>query len=81
MKLLFLIALTLWVKDVPFTHMEHERLPELNIPREAHGLALSGGEYTVFGGHTTGFVPTPTAEYYRNGKWHVVVKAIIHYEG
>lgn len=72
MKLLFLIALTLWVKDVPFTHMEHERLPELNIPRESHGLSLSGGEYTVFGGHTTGFVPTPTAEYYRNGKWHVV---------
>lgn len=35
-------------------------------------MALAGGEFTVFGGHTTGFVSTPTAEYYRCGKWHTV---------
>lgn len=72
MKLLLLIALVLGVKGVPFTPMEVERLPDLNIPREAHGVALAGGEFTVFGGHTTGFVSTPTAEYYRRGKWHTV---------
>ncbi len=72
MKLLLLIALVLGVKGVPFTPLDVERLPDLNIPREAHGVALAGGEFTVFGGHTTGFVPTPTAEYYRRGKWHTV---------
>ena len=72
MKLLLLIALVLGVKGVPFTPMEVEQLPDLNIPREAHGVALAGGEFTVFGGHTTGFVSTPTAEYYRHGKWHTV---------
>ena len=72
MKLLLLIALVLGVKGVPFTPMDVERLPDLNIPREAHGVALAGGEFTVFGGHTTGFVSTPTAEYYRRGKWHTV---------
>ena len=25
---------------------------------------------TVAGGHTDGFVPTPTAEYYKDGEWH-----------
>lgn len=72
MKLLLLIALVLGVRGVPFTPMDVERLPDLNIPREAHGVALAGGEFTVFGGHTTGFVSTPTAEYYRRGKWHTV---------
>ena len=72
MKLLLIIALVLGVKGVPFTPMEVERLPDLNIPREAHGVALAGGEFTVFGGHTTGFVSTPTAEFYRRGKWHTV---------
>ncbi len=72
MKLLLLIALVLGVKGVPFTPMDVERLPDLNIPREAHGVAFAGGEFTVFGGHTTGFVSTPTAEYYRRGKWHTV---------
>jgi len=72
MKLLLIVALSIAVKGVSFTPMEVERLPELNIPRQAHSLHCAGGEYTVIGGHTTGFVPTPTAEYYRGGKWHTV---------
>ncbi|MBQ7709137.1 MAG: hypothetical protein IJT74_04365, partial [Bacteroidales bacterium] len=72
MNLLLLVALSIAVKGVSFTPMEVERLPELNIPRQAHSLHYAGGEYTVIGGHTTGFVPTPTAEYYRGGKWHTV---------
>lgn len=72
MKLLLLITLSIAVKGVLFTPMEVERLPELIIPRQAHSLHCAGGEYTVIGGHTTGFVPTATAEYYRGGKWHTV---------
>lgn len=52
--------------------MTVERLPDLNIPRSGHVLAELGGELTVIGGHTTGFVPTLTAEYYRDGAWHLV---------
>ena len=70
--LALILAISVNVKGVPFTPMECERLPELNIPREASGLVLAGGEFTVFGGHTTGFIPTPTAEYFHGGKWHVV---------
>lgn len=49
-----------------------EMLPDLNIPRHAHTLAYVGGELTVIGGHTTGFIPTATAEYYSEGKWHLL---------
>ena len=47
-----------------------ERLPDLNIARAGHELFYINGELVVAGGHTNGFVPTPTAEYYRNGRWH-----------
>ena len=52
--------------------MHAERLPDLNIPRSAHMFAYVNGELTVIGGHTTGFIPTATAEYYRDGKWNLV---------
>ncbi|MBR0083145.1 MAG: helix-turn-helix domain-containing protein [Bacteroidales bacterium] len=52
--------------------MSVERLPDLNIPRNTHIAAFVGGELTVIGGHSTGFVPTSTAEYYRDGAWHLV---------
>ena len=67
-----ILAVSVNVKGVPFTPMTYERLPELNIPREAHRLEMCNGEFTVFGGHTTGFVSTATAEYFRHGKWHTV---------
>ena len=50
--------------------IEIERLPDLNIPRAGHELFYVNGELVVAGGHTNGFVPTPTAEYNRNGKWN-----------
>ena len=57
----------------PLVKMTVERLPDLNIPRSGCVMALGpGGEPVVFGGHTTGFVPTPTAEYYSDGAWHVL---------
>ena len=58
--------------------MAVERLPDLNVPRNAHTVAYVGGELTVIGGHSTGFVPTPTAEYYREGAWHLVNSLFPH---
>ncbi|MBQ9462218.1 MAG: helix-turn-helix transcriptional regulator [Bacteroidales bacterium] len=76
-----ILAVSVSVKGVPFTPMEYERLPELNIPRQAHSLHYAGGEYVVLGGHTTGFVPTATAEYFRRGKWHTVSTLYPHDAG
>ena len=49
---------------VPFVAMDCERLPEMNNPRSGHGLVWTGKELMAIGGHTTGFVPTQTAEIY-----------------
>lgn len=58
--------------DVATRQLRVQRLPDLNVPRSGHFLAFVGGELTVFGGHTTGFIPTATAEYYRDGSWHLL---------
>ena len=61
------------VKVVP------ERLPDLNIPRFSNlAVYCQNGELTIFGGHTTGFVLTPTAEYYSDGKWHLIPMTYNH---
>ena len=70
------LLLYLWLTISPtvedFVPMHVERLPDLNIPRSAHALVAPDGELTVIGGHTTGFLLTPTAEYYKDGKWNLV---------
>jgi len=67
------------VKSVcPVVKIEVERLPDLNIPRAGHETFIVNGEYTVVGGHTNGFVPTPTAEYYKNGEWHLMQMVYNH---
>ena len=70
------MLLYLWLTISPtvedFVPMHVERLPDLNIPRSAHALVASDGELTVIGGHTTGFLLTRTAEYYKDGKWNLV---------
>lgn len=59
--------------------MEVKRLPDLNIPRSSHVIrVLNGEEITVFGGHTTGFIPTPTAEYFENGSWRIADMIYTH---
>ncbi|MBR5736028.1 MAG: helix-turn-helix domain-containing protein [Bacteroidales bacterium] len=58
--------------DASFRPVAVDRLPELNVPRAGHVLACPGGELTVIGGHTTGFVLTETAEYYKDGSWHLL---------
>ena len=55
-----------------------ERLADLNIPRSGHTVFIAHGEVTVVGGHTSGFIPTPTAEYYKDGIWHRVETAFPH---
>lgn len=58
--------------DAVFRTLPVERLPDLNVPRSGHFLAFVGGELTAIGGHTTGFIPTATAEYFRDGNWHLM---------
>lgn len=65
----------------PLVKIEVERLPDRNIPRNGHSAVCMNGEVTVFGGHTTNFVLTPTAEYYKDGEWHLVDMAYPHDNG
>ena len=58
-----------------------EKLPSLNIPRAGHSTLFVNGEPTVIGGHTNGFVPTATAEYYSEGKWHLLNTVYAHDDG
>ena len=67
--------------DVPQVKLEAERLPDLNFPRAGHQVFYVGDELTVVGGHTSGFVPTPTAEYLSGGKWNVVHTVYSHDNG
>ena len=58
--------------DTQFVPMESKRLPNLNEPRSGHALVWAGDHMLAVGGHTTGFVPLSTAEYYQNGRWHTL---------
>lgn len=49
-----------------------DRLPDLHIPRHNHFTIYAGGVPMVVGGHTSGFKPTATAEYFSGGEWHVL---------
>ena len=61
--------------------IEAERLPDMNLPRSGHNVFYANGELTVVGGHTSGFVMTPTAEYFSNGEWHVAPTVYAHDNG
>lgn len=65
-------------QNCPVVKIEVDQLPDLNIPRAGHKVLVAGGEYVVFGGHTNGFVPTQTAEYFRDGEWHVMQMTYNH---
>ena len=62
----------------PQVKIEVERLPDLNIPRAGHQVFCVNGEFTVAGGHTKAFVPTPTAEYFKDGQWHEIPMVYNH---
>ena len=61
--------------------IQAERLPDLNIPRNAHAAFCVNGEVTVVGGHTKSFIPTATAEYYKDGEWHLIDTEYPHDNG
>ena len=65
----------------PVVRIEAERLPDLNVPRCGHSVFFVNGEPTVIGGHTNGFVPTPTAEYFKDGAWHLMPTVYSHDDG
>ena len=58
--------------------LQADRLPDLIIPRAGHQLFYANGELTVAGGHTDGFVPIQTAEYFKDGKWHMLQMTYPH---
>lgn len=76
--LCLLPELPVYAQSCPFHHIAAERLPDLNIPRSGHGFYFVNGQPTVLGGHTSGFVLTPTAEYFSDGEWHVVPTVYPH---
>jgi len=65
----------------PMAHMTPDRLPDLHTPRSGHNTFFVNGELTVVGGHTTHFVPTPTAEYFDGEEWHQMPMAYSHDNG
>ena len=65
----------------PLLPLHAQRLPDLNLPRAGHSVFCINGEITVVGGHTDGFVPTATAEYYKDGAWHLLPTAYEHDNG
>ena len=79
--LLLLPTLLAVAQTCPEKTLQTERLPDLNIPRSGHATLLIDGELTVIGGHTSGFVPTATAEYYADGKWHLLSTVYTHDQG
>lgn len=66
---------------IPMKKLVVEQLPNLNIARGSHSIFYANGELTVVGGHTAGFVPTATAEYYSDGAWHLINSVYTHDNG
>lgn len=61
--------------------MTVERLPDMNSPRGSHRTLAFGEEIVVLGGHTDGFKPIETSEYYADGAWHTVPMFYSHING
>ena len=67
-----ILAVSASAEDRTFQKISFERLPDLQTPRGVGQPVLLGDEVTVFGGHTTGYKPAETAEYFRAGAWHSI---------
>ncbi len=61
--------------------MQVERLPDLHHPRSTGIKFRIGDEVVVAGGHTDGFIPTATAEYFKDGEWHEIPMVYSHDDG
>lgn len=80
-KILLLLCTFVLLAHAEERRISVERLTDLNIPRSGHRTLLVGNTVYVFGGHTSGFVPTNTAEYYEDGTWHVLQMTYPHDQG
>lgn len=67
--------------NCPEQPLQIKRLPDLHVARTGHAIFTTNGEIVAVGGHTTGFVPTATAEYYSHGKWHLLPTTYTHDQG
>ena len=63
---------------VPFVKMRWERMPDLNTARYGNVTLCLDGEIVTFGGHTDGFIPAATAEYYKDDRWHEIPMRYTH---
>lgn len=80
MKRLYILFYLL-TSAILMTGQTPERLPDMNVPRTGHNVFFANGELTVVGGHTSGFVMTPTAEYFSDGSWHLMKTVYQHDNG
>ena len=74
-----LIALPAWAYRT--VKLSVERMPDLHTPRGGCNIFYVEGEVVVVGGHTNGFIPTSTAEYFRDGAWHLMKTVYEHDDG
>lgn len=65
----------------PMKELDVERLPDLVLPRMGHRVIVTGDEIIAVGGHSNGFIPTNTAEYYSDGEWHLIPAVYAHDNG
>lgn len=69
------------LSSCPMIELDVERLPDLVLPRMGHRVIVSGDEIIAVGGHSKGFIPTNTAEYYSDGEWHLIPTVYAHDNG
>lgn len=67
-----LLSVSVNAQEASFKKIAFERLPSLEAPRGNHQTIILNGEVTVVGGHTTGYKPLETLEYYKGGSWHSI---------
>ncbi|MBO6249422.1 MAG: helix-turn-helix domain-containing protein [Bacteroidales bacterium] len=58
-----------------------ERFPDLPQPLHTVCAITLNGELTLFGGHTDGFLPSPSTWYLKDGTWHDVPMKYPHDHG
>ena len=71
--ILLLVPVSASGQEVSFVKAGVRELPSLNTPRSVPSLVLlENGEILAVGGHTTGFIPAETAEYFDGKEWHEI---------
>jgi len=73
-----LLPVSVNAQEASFKKIAFERLPSLEAPRGNHQTIILNGEVTVVGGHTTGYKPLETLEYYKGGSWHSITTTWPH---